>query len=394
MPLTETWFHRLHPRTLVYNACCEDPALDCEALELTAADRVLVITSGGCNALAYLLAGAGEVTAVDVNPCQNALLEFKVAALQQLDFVDLWEIFGRGKCVRVREIYRDVLRASLSPAAQQFWDRRLHLFVGTRLRPTFYHRGSWGTVTWLIQSLWKFRGLRAPIEQLFATKSLDEQWEIYQRRLRPHLWKKWFCWLATQSLTHSLMGIPPRQRAMILQYPGGLHTYGQNLIDELVRHVPFSSNYFMHVNALGSYTPQCCPDYLTRDGFDRLKRDLATRLHIHTSTVTQYLQNSAGGYTKLVLLDHMDWLDVPALQTEWEAILTKAAPGATVLFRSAQLEVDYLEPLSVTLPDVHGGRKARLGELLQYDRAQAKRLHQRDRVHLYGSFSIARLGAL
>lgn len=390
MPVTESWFHRLHLRTLVYNACCEDPALDCAALQLTPADRVLVITSGGCNALAYLLAGAGEVTAVDVNPCQNALLEFKVAALQQLSFADVWEIFGRGRCPRVREIYRDALRPHLSPAAQAFWNRRLHLFTGTHWRPTFYHRGSWGTVTWAIQSLWRFRGLRGPIERLFATTSLAEQWEIYERDLRPHLWKKWFCWLATQSLTHSLMGIPPRQRAMILQYPGGLHAHGQRLLDELVRHIPFASNYFMHVNALGSYSSQCCPDYLTRAGCERLQHKTPSRLQIHTATVTQHLQQTSRKYSRFVLLDHMDWLEEEALRTEWEAILARAEPGAIVLFRSAQMDVDYLDPLVVT----HNERTVRLGELLQYDRDQARQLHQRDRVHLYGSFSIARLQGL
>src|SRR6266571_4843183 len=61
----ETINHRLfkavHRRNLIYNTCWEDPALDRVALELGPSDRVMVITSAGCNALDYLLAGAGEV---------------------------------------------------------------------------------------------------------------------------------------------------------------------------------------------------------------------------------------------------------------------------------------------------------------------------------------------
>ena len=90
-------FHEFHRRTLIYTACCEDPALDRQALRLSPADRVLVITSGGCNALDYLLAGAGEVNAVDLNPCQNALLEFKAAAIHTLDYRDFWNLFGTGR---------------------------------------------------------------------------------------------------------------------------------------------------------------------------------------------------------------------------------------------------------------------------------------------------------
>ena len=52
-------FKAVHSRNLVYNASWEDPALDRQALQLGPDDRVLVITSAGCNALDYLLAGAG-----------------------------------------------------------------------------------------------------------------------------------------------------------------------------------------------------------------------------------------------------------------------------------------------------------------------------------------------
>jgi S-adenosylmethionine-diacylglycerol 3-amino-3-carboxypropyl transferase len=78
-------FRAVHRHNLIYNTCWEDPALDREALQLTGDDRLLVITSAGCNALDYLLAGCGEVNAVDVNPIQNALLELKVAAAQTID---------------------------------------------------------------------------------------------------------------------------------------------------------------------------------------------------------------------------------------------------------------------------------------------------------------------
>ena len=51
-------FDLVHRRNLVYNQCWEDPAVDGAALALTPADRVLVITSAGCNALDYALSGA------------------------------------------------------------------------------------------------------------------------------------------------------------------------------------------------------------------------------------------------------------------------------------------------------------------------------------------------
>src|SRR5262249_583850 len=94
--LTSRMFAPVDGRKLVYNTCWEDPALDRIALDFQPDDRVLVITSAGCNALDYLLAGAGEVNAVDVNPRQNALLELKIAGIKALSYDDFWELFGTG----------------------------------------------------------------------------------------------------------------------------------------------------------------------------------------------------------------------------------------------------------------------------------------------------------
>jgi S-adenosylmethionine-diacylglycerol 3-amino-3-carboxypropyl transferase len=379
----------LQRRALVYNACCEDPAIDCQALDLRQTDRLLVITSGGCNTLAYLLAGAGRVEAVDLNPCQSALLEFKAAAIRALDLPDVWDLFGEGRSRRVRQMYWDAIRIQLTPPARQFWDRRLRLFEGSRLRPSFYHHGGWGLMMWFIQSSWRIRGMRRAIEELFQATSLSQQWDHYVAHLRPYLWQKWFCWIASRSVSHGMLGIPPRQRQFILNYPGGLYRYGQALLDDLVANVPFASNYFMHVNAFGCYRPDCCPDYLRPDGFRTLQRGLLERLSVHTATVTNYLHRCAAGITRFVLLDHMDWLSPAALREEWEAILATAAPGAVILFRSALQNVDYLNDLVIQ----HRGRPLRLGDVLTYDRELAAHLHQRDRVHLYGSFSICKLSA-
>ena len=94
--LHQRLFDALYRRCLVYNACWEDPAVDRQILDIGEDDDVLVITSAGCNALDYALAGARSVHAVDANPRQNALLELKLAALRRLEFEDLFALFGDG----------------------------------------------------------------------------------------------------------------------------------------------------------------------------------------------------------------------------------------------------------------------------------------------------------
>ena len=100
----DTLFARVHGGNLVYNTCWEDPRVDLGLLDLSDDSRVVMITSAGCNALDYLLAGPATIDAVDVNPRQNALLELKAALLRDADHEDLFQVFGCGHHPAFREL--------------------------------------------------------------------------------------------------------------------------------------------------------------------------------------------------------------------------------------------------------------------------------------------------
>jgi S-adenosylmethionine-diacylglycerol 3-amino-3-carboxypropyl transferase len=381
-------FAAIHRRNLIYNTCWEDPALDRAALDLGPADRVLVITSAGCNALDYLLAGAGRVEAVDLNPCQNALLEFKAAAIRGLDYDSFFELFGTGRSKRARQMYHDAVRPCLSPRVRRWWDRHLGFFSGKGWRDSFYYHGTWGFLAWVLVGYWKHcRGVAGVLEEMFRASSLEEQRHLYETRLRDRVWTPWVDRFNAGEFTQMLMGIPWRQRQFMMRYPGGLARWTRQILEALATEIPLRTNYFMRVYVQGSYTPECCPEYLKADNFERLKRGLLDRLTIHTTSVTEYLRRAEPGISRFVLLDHMDWMEEAELAEEWEILLAKASPGGRAIFRSALLEVDYLDPVPVRFRD----REARLGQLLHYDREPAARLHRLDRVHMYGSFHIATL---
>lgn len=77
--LFAVWFD-----AFVYNQIWEDPRVDLQALRLDEKSRVLTISSGGCNALNYLLENPASVTAVDLNRHHIYLLNLKIAALRFL----------------------------------------------------------------------------------------------------------------------------------------------------------------------------------------------------------------------------------------------------------------------------------------------------------------------
>ena len=167
-------FELVHGNNLVYNTCWEDPRLDRVALNLTPDDDVLVITSAGCNALDYVLAGPRRVYAVDLNPRQNALLELKISGIKHLEFEDFFAMFGRGHLPNVRDLYEDRLRRSLSPWSRGYWDQWIKFFENPRR--SFYFRGTSGAfarcVKFYIDRVLKSR---EHVEALLEAKTLAEQ---------------------------------------------------------------------------------------------------------------------------------------------------------------------------------------------------------------------------
>lgn len=122
-------FDALYSRSLVYNSCWEDPAVDRTALNLRPGDTLLVITSAGCNVLDYALTSPCLVHAVDANPRQTALLELKLTGIRLLEFDDFFAVFGSGSHKRFRALYTRALGDEISLFARAYWDKRTDWFA-------------------------------------------------------------------------------------------------------------------------------------------------------------------------------------------------------------------------------------------------------------------------
>ncbi|MEW4488793.1 BtaA family protein [Thalassoglobus sp. JC818] len=396
MPLeriSRTAFNLIHGRNLVYNQCWEDPRLDREALQFNADDEVVVITSAGCNALDYALAGVNHVHAVDMNFRQNALLQLKQAAIKNLEFDQFFDLFGHGRIANWDEIYTKQLRSELPEQSQKFWDRHGNFFTGSRRRPSFYFRGTSGLFAWIVKGyVGRNAKLRDAVNKLMAAKTLEEQQEIfYEDNLKETLFRPMIRWLLGRDTTMAMLGVPRSQRQQLDQeYPGGIAQFIVDRIETVFAKLPLQDNYFWRVYLTGEYTRDCCPEYLKKENFESLKQGIVEKVSTHTNSLLGFLEGHSKPVTKFILLDHMDWLyhnrkDI--LAEEWQAIVSRAGEGAKVIWRSASLNVDFVDPIEVEVD----GTTRKLGDLLKYDRPLAERLHPLDRVNTYGSFYIADL---
>lgn len=385
-------FTSVHGNNLVYNTCWEDPRLDRVALEFNGDDNVVVITSAGCNALDYILAGAGHVNAVDMNPRQNALLDLKKSAIRNLEYDDLFRMFGDGRLPGVKGIYADKLRAELPEWSQQFWDKKIKWFDNPK--KSFYYRGTSGAFARMVK-IYNDRVIRVRpmLDEILDAQTVEEQRRIYDDQLREKFWTGLMKFTMNRDTTMSMLGVPKAQRRQIEnQYPGGLVKFIQDCMESVFADLPMKDNYFWRVYMNGSYTPECCPEYLKPDNVQRLKDGLLDRVTTNTDSVQAFLEKHDKPVNKFILLDHMDWLSdhfFPLLESEWQAIVDRAAPNARIIWRSGGLRTDFIDEVEVS----NNGQIQKVSSMLEYHPELAKELHEKDRVHTYGSFYIADLKA-
>jgi len=381
------WMFRfVHERNLVYGSCWEDPRADLLGLDLRGHDRVLVITSGGCNALDYLLELPAHVYAVDVNERQNALLELKLAGIRGLNWDDFFGLFGIGHHARVDEIYCDTLRERLPERHRDYWDRAIGMFRGA---PGFHFRTTSGWFARLFGlAIDHLIDAREPINRLLDASNILEQIEIYERHLRTKFWGPWLGFLLGCDTLLALTGIPPQQRRQVQRLSPDVQNYMRQQAERVIYGQLIRENYFWRLYLTGSFTPDCCPRYLQRAFFDQLKA-LVDRITTSTGTVEQFLSCGGEPLSRFVLLDHLDWLTGPRsaeLTAEWQAILNRSSPDARILWRSLGLNSDFLD--DVIVEHQHG--RGRLGDLLDYDRDAAVRIRACERVTAYGHVGVAR----
>ncbi|MCB0106781.1 MAG: BtaA family protein [Caldilineaceae bacterium] len=370
-------FKAIHGNTLIYNACWEDPRIDRELLQLTADSRVVMLTSAGCNALDYLLDGPAEIHTVDVNPRQNALLQLKLALLRQETHEDLFAMFGYGVHAEIDQLYRRV-RPLLPDFATRFWDNHTHYFQPTGNRKTFYYRGASGWAAWLFsRHLLRIKSsLRAGLLDLLECETLRSQRQVFAK-IEADLWNQLTCWVVQQPLLMSMLGVPQSQMALMRAQEGSIQSYIDRCLRHVLTEIPMRDNYFWRVYLTGSYSRDCCPNYMKAQYFPTL-RERAERVYTHTATLSDFLYLHPGKYTHFILLDHQDWLAThapDALLREWKLIIANSAPGAKVLLRSASGTLDFLP--------------AQVRTHLRFYPERTLPLHALDRVGTYASLHLA-----
>lgn len=345
-------------RTWIYGFTWEDPAVDMQHLELTHEDSVLCITSAGDNALHYAIAAQPKrIHTVDFNPCQGHLLELKLAAIEACTYEEFWLLFGEGRHPSFRNLLDTTLSPFLTSHAYQFWRENDQSFASS-----FYLRGYSGWALRLAKlALW-FGGLTDHVDSFCSAPTIEEQKKIWDHKFRPVLLSSWVVklFLSNPAFLWNALGVPNNQARMFLDETT-TRAYAEDTLDPVAATTHIASGaYHYQVCLQAKYTPNSCPLYLTRDGFELLKKDngkVMNAFRLHTdSIINVFRQLGKDSLTVCVIMDLQDWFpnslgysaekdktDPCELTQTIRAMHNALAPGGRVFWRSSAMSPWYQE---------------------------------------------------
>ncbi|KAF9411502.1 hypothetical protein BGZ94_001334, partial [Podila epigama] len=361
-------------RSYIYAFTWEDPRIDLEVLNLQKDDVMFVITSAGDNALEYALKGQPKrIHCVDMNPCQNHLLELKLASIERLSHNDFWQMFGEGQHPEFRRVLMDQLSPGLSSAALQFWYKNRSTFD-----TSFYETGYSGLALRLFKWLVRIKGLASAVEEITTADDVEVQERLWETVVKPSTLPEW---LVQRVLSHpaflwNALGVPINQMKMILD-EGNAVEYIYDTLDPIMNRSLFKNDqYFYNLVVNRKYTPESCPSYLTEEGFKDLKEKRATdAMVLHTKSIIEVLRGMRDGeLSKAVLMDHMDWFGPADAEDEIREVARAVRRGGMVLWRSAGRK-----PWYNALFEKHGFEVEAVGVRVPGSRVSI------DRVNMYAS---------
>lgn len=136
-----------------------------------------------------------------------------------------------------------------------------------------------------------------------------------------------FCWVVDKIISWCggamMAGVPSRQLEL------GMHRSDnfQTIFRRICATNLILDNYFYYGYIVGEYSEACCPRYLKREEFNKLRTALMEdRLTLYQGTLVDVCKDHSVQYTIASLLDHMDWMPPFMVNEEMHWLQTRMCP--------------------------------------------------------------------
>jgi betaine lipid synthase len=249
-----------------------------------------------------------------------------------------------------------------------------------------YYQGGMGKLCHVAHYLFLLTGLMSTKNAICNAADLDTQrrlwnqlWIIRFLKAGPGMLVDVFIWFFSLIFLNKAVlwyggGVPAKQFELIMKDKVHIGSYIARTFDGVAQNSHLrKDNYFYYNCLMGKFARDNCPNYLRPDSFNFLKSGATSKLEVVTGTFHDALTSRK--YSKVILMDHVDWLDDAAAMEVARTLAAQVLPGGKVIWRSASNRPPYADFIRSVGFDVKRLQVATDGYM--------------DRVNMYSSFYVA-----
>ena len=351
-------------RDILYAQCWEDPEMDRAAFKIRPGDVVFSITSGGCNALTFLLDNPKEVICLDLNKYQNYLLSLKINAFRILSHHETLELFGIIPSGRRWELYKRI--NPVLPTEEQIYWRRHRRAISKGI----IHCGRYERYLHLLKKIFRIIVGKKVINDLFNLTSINERSELFTRKWNNKRWKI-FCRIFLSRTFASLLF--DKSFYKYLEPSFSFEKYYQLAVKKAVTELPVQENYFLAYILFGNFYNGNLPPYLKEENYN-LIGDRIDRIKMFTSGCLKYFESLPEGFiSKFNFTNIFEWMSMPEFSNLMKETIRVAKNNAVITYRN------HL---------VTRNRPECFADQIIPDQDLAAELHKRDRSFIYKAYVV------
>jgi S-adenosylmethionine-diacylglycerol 3-amino-3-carboxypropyl transferase len=331
-------------------------------LGIISGDRVMTITSGGCNTLGFLLHDPALIYAVDINSSQSHLMELKLAATRKLDYEEFVGFIGLTNNTRRLQVY-EMLKKELSEQALDFWDNNTRL-----IKRGIIMNGRYERFVKIVSRLIRLIQGKNRINKLFVNQSIKEQELFFQTK-----WNTWRTRLIFNLFFNKQILAKRGLDAEYFHFDDGSDSFAEsffNRFSHVLTKIKTVDNYFLHLYLKGKYrNPKEVPTHFQEGNYEAVKEKLS-RINLITADAKKWLTEMPEGSINCFALSNIcELMSVKETEELFKEVFRTATNGARICFRNLMIPREV--PSS-------------LNDKIKLDKDLSNTIQNNDRSFVYG----------
>jgi len=347
----------------IYNQSWEDPDIDKKLYDLKDNNNILMITTGGDNVLNYLLNNPISIDTIDFNKHQNYLLQMKMALIKSLSWNDCFDILAYSDYNKFLNNFH-IISQYLTPSAKLWWIKNKYIMKN------FHYSGYVQYFYYFIKFYIYILGLQTYINKL-KNADFNTQQKLYiENKNRLNILANILYYFSNYLCP--FIGVPQAQAELSDLHP-------REWLYRILYKKPFQNNYFYYSYLYGHWTIDCCPDYLKYNNYSIIKNNLH-KISIYTDNIEniyKYKNIIYSKYDRVILLDHMDWMNNTEIIKELNSIIPYTTNDCKFCWKS----FSFKQPFACL-------------NNISYDVSSVIFPFYQDRVGMYNSIHVASINKL